>query len=286
MTNQGGGLIERALDAAKRNRTTQGHGPARRRNSASASSLDETGKHKAALQALPEFPRFKYDVERCQQQRILVPDINSRAKPVGDAAYRVLRTRLLQRLRSNGWSSAGVTSPMVGDGKSVTAINLALSIAREGNNNVFLIDLDMRKPKLCDYLGISPPKSIVDYLGGDGEPQDIFFSTDIPNLILAGTRTRTEDASELLAGLRVNAVFEYIHSVAHHPIIIVDLPPLLSTDDALVIAPRIDSFLLVLSVGQTKRDAAAEALDLISEFEIAGIVLNRSNTMIQEYYGP
>lgn len=275
------GRVQRALEKAKRSREgLTGSGPRQEQG------LDETAKHRAALQSLPSFTHVTFDLDSCSRNRILVPDAQKNAHASGDAAYRVLRTRLLQRLKSNDWSSIGVTSPTSGDGKSLTAINLAMSIARQGNNNVFLLDLDMRKPKLCKYMGITPPVEISSYLTGSGTPEDALFTTDVPNLILAGTTSSTDDASELLAGRRLDGLLNYIRSIAYQPIIITDLPPLLSTDDALVMATRIDAFLLVLGVGHTRRDSAAQAIDLLSEFNLAGVLLNRSDDMVQDYYGP
>jgi Mrp family chromosome partitioning ATPase len=196
----------------------------------------------------------------------------------------MLRTRVLQRTRSNRWTTIGVTSPGPGEGKSVTALNLAVAIAREGNSNVFLIDLDMRNPKMCAYLGAVPPREINDCLAGDARPQDVLFSIGVDHLSLAGTLTPTDEASELLATGRVEELFQYIRGIAPEPLILVDLPPLLSTDDAIIIAPKVDAVLLVLAEGKSKRDGAAKALDLLAEFKLAGIVLNRSHSVVGDYY--
>jgi Mrp family chromosome partitioning ATPase len=91
-------------------------------------------------------------------------------------------------------------------------------------------------------------------------------------------------ASELLASGRVEELFTYIRGIAKRPLIVVDLPPLLSTDDALIMAPKVDACLLVLAEGKSRRDSAAKALDLLSEFNLAGIVLNRSHAVVTDYY--
>jgi protein-tyrosine kinase len=196
----------------------------------------------------------------------------------------MLRTRILQRTRSNRWSTIGVTSPGPGEGKSVTALNLAVALAREGNSTVFLLDLDMRNPKMCEYLGVFPSTDINDCFTGDARPEDVLFSIGIDHLLLAGTRTPTTEASELLATEHLEELFDYIRQIAPDPLILVDLPPLLSTDDAIIVAPKVDSVLLVLSEGKSRRDNAAKALDLLSEFKLAGIVLNRSHSTVSDYY--
>jgi Mrp family chromosome partitioning ATPase len=166
----------------------------------------------------------------------------------------------------------------------LTAINVALSVATEANNEVFLIDFDMRRPKMCKYLGTAPPLEINEFLEGRGRPEDVLFSVGIDNLTLAGTTTSTFRASELLASQRVEELLEYIGRISDNPLIIIDIPPLLSTDDSLIVAVKIDACLLVLAEGKTRREGAAKALELLSEFDLAGIVLNRSKAMQDDYY--
>jgi capsular exopolysaccharide synthesis family protein len=271
------GRLQLALERAKQRRDGE------KVDIVEPTALPSAAERQSAIHAMPNFQEVPYDSELCAAHHVLVPE-NAGARAVGAAAYRMLRTRILQRTRSNEWNTIGVTSPGQGDGKSVTALNLALTIAREGNNNVFLIDLDMRSPKMCEYLGTAPPTEINDYLTGDAPVKDVLFSVGIENLTLAGTRTRTDQASELLASGRVEELFTYIRSVAPEPLIIVDLPPLLSTDDALIVAPKVDACLLVLAEGKSRRDGAAKALELLSEFKLAGIVLNRSRAVVKDYY--
>jgi protein-tyrosine kinase len=240
----------------------------------------------SAIQAMPAFQRAFYDPAECAKNRILVPDADGPSNASAAAAYRMLRTRLLQRARANEWTTIGVTSPGPGDGKSVTALNLALAAAKERNDNVFLLDLDMRSPRICEYLGVAPRREINEYVTGNVRAPDILFSVGIDNLTLAGTRTATSQASELLASGRVEELFAEIRGLAPRPLVLVDLPPLLSTDDALIVAPKVDACLLVLSEGRTKREGAAKALELLSEFKLAGIVLNRSRGAVADYYSP
>ena len=190
------GRIQRALEKARRSREKTEPKPV-------AGSTTATGEHRFMMKSLPVFPEIPYDPVLCTANRIFVPELSFGSRSPAVAAYRVLRTRLLHRTRSNEWTKIGVTSPGQGDGKSVTALNLAISIAREGNNNVFLLDFDMRSPKMCQYLGTPPPIAIDDYLSGSGRPEDCLFSTGIENLSLAGSLTGTENASELLASARI-----------------------------------------------------------------------------------
>jgi len=242
--------------------------------------------HQTAIDAMPRFPRIDYDPRISAAARILLPpEESSRLNASGAAAYRILRTRFLQRTRTNRWSTIAVTSPGPGEGKSVTALNLAVAVAREGNSSVFLLDLDMRNPKMCEYLGVFPPRDINEFFTGEAAPEDVLFSIGVDNLTLAGTRRPTTEASELLATEHFEELLEYIREIAPEPLILVDLPPLLSTDDAIIVAPKVDAVLLVLAEGKSRRDNAARSLDLLAEFKLAGIVLNRSHSTVRDYYG-
>ena len=203
------------------------------------------------------------------------------------AAYGMLRTRILHRIRANGWQTIGVTSAAPKDGKSLTAVNLALSLAREANNVVVLLDLDMRNPSVCRTMGIMPQNELRDYFEHRIEtPADLFLSIGIDNLLIAGNATATQNSAELLASTRLEELLEFIRGATTNPLMIIDLPPVLSPDDALVVAPRIDSIVLVASEGITPRADLQKAAELLAEFPVAGVVLNRSSDASQKYgYG-
>lgn len=275
------GALQRALERARQLRDGGSRPPD---GASQAKHAPTAAERQSEVQSMPVFQRAFYDPVECAKNRILVPDAESPPNASAAAAYRMLRTRVLQRARANEWTTIGVTSPGPGDGKSVTALNLALAAARERNDNVFLIDLDMRNPRMCSYLGVVPPAEINQYVTGSASATDVLFSVGIDNLTLAGTRTRTGQASELLASGRVEELFAEIRGLAPRPLVLVDLPPLLSTDDALIVAPKVDACLVVLAEGRTKREGAAKALELLAEFKLAGIVLNRSHNGVADYY--
>jgi Mrp family chromosome partitioning ATPase len=193
----------------------------------------------------------------------------------------MLRARLLQRLRNNGWRSLAITSPGAGEGKSVTAMNLALNMARDKNNDVFLIDLDFRNPSICRFLDVLPPRELTSYFAGEAEPQDVFFSIGMSNLAIAGCVEPSIHSSELIGNSRLEDLLAYIFSISARPIVLVDLPPILATDEALQIAPRVDATALVVAEGRTRRDSLERAKQLLAEFTFAGVILNCST----ENYG-
>ncbi len=268
-----------------------------------AAAQAEATARTAPAQFTPErfstVPPARFDVpvlapldRSCRRHRILLEGSAGNSKLVKRnasalAAYRMLRTRILQRARAQSWTTIAVTSPAAGEGKSMTTLNLALSIARERNSNVFLLDLDMRNPSICRYLGVKPPHPLLDYFRGQCTVSDTFFSIGVENLTLAGSLTGTDQSSELLSTSLLESLFAEIREHSTRPLILIDLPPVLRNDDTLVVAPRVDALLLVLAEGDSRRDAATRSIEVLHDYNIAGIVLNRSRTtMTGDYYSP
>jgi Mrp family chromosome partitioning ATPase len=249
----------------------------------------ESDGHAAVAPSMPlrklHAERLSYERRRCIANRVLIPEASGGFDNNAAAAYRILRARVLQRLRARQWTSVGVTSPGPGDGKTVTALNVAIAIAREKNSDVFLLDLDMRNPSLCQTLGVEPREELVRYFNGEARAEDVFFSVGIEHLTLAGSLASSEQSSELLANGRLAELLDFIGSASANPLVIVDLPPTLSTDDVLVAGPQVDALLVVVNEGKTRRDGLARTLEVLGEFTVAGIVLNRSSEAVTDYYG-
>lgn len=239
----------------------------------------------AEASKLLDLPLLEYQRDICAQHHILVPENVGATNAAAVSAYRHLRTRLLHRARANSWGVLGVTSPGPGQGKTVTSINLAMTIARERNNNVFLLDLDLRNPGICRYLGVQPPIELRDYFAGKADFRSTLFSIGLDNLTIAGGLAGLDTSSEMLATGRVEEMFDFVRDVAPQPMIIVDMPPVLTNDDALVLAPKVDATLIVVSQGVSRRDAVQQTMELIQEFNVAGVVMNRAKSLISDYYG-
>jgi len=234
----------------------------------------------------PEFAHMQYEALKCSQNRILVPDAETRLNQLGSPSYRMLRTRLLRRAHVQNWSCIAITSPGAGEGKSMTSLNLALSIAREGNHDVFLIDLDMRNPSISNYLGITPPVDMVEFFNGNASAADLLFTVGIDRLTIASSTSTAANASELLATGRLRDLLGYIRQISPNPFILLDLPPIAVTDDALVVIPHVDATVLIVAEGKTNRDQLQRALGLLADFTVAGVVLNSSIESIgTDYYG-
>lgn len=198
-------------------------------------------------------------------------------------SYRMLRAGVLRKLNQNGWTSVGVTSTGPGQGKSLTAANLAISLAQKVNQSVMLVDYDLRRPsirKLFDYKG---PMGLTHYITKQVPLEDVLFNPGIERLVVLPGGKPTSRSSELLSSPKVLQLTREVISRYSSRIVVFDLPPVLATDDALTILPHLDSVLMVVEESGSNRDEVKRARDLLSEFNLLGSVLNKSRDKHSAY---
>ncbi len=201
-------------------------------------------------------------------------------------AYRMLRTRVLQTMRNNGWNSVAVTGPATGCGKTLTAINLAISLAMEVTQTVLLVDLDLRDPAIHKYFGHEPELGLSDYLTRDVKLHELLFSPSIDRLVVLPGRSALHNSAEMLRSPRMIALVNEITSRYPDRLVVFDLPPILAADDALAFAPYTDSILMVAESGKTRKEDLQKAYQILKDTPLIGTVLNRSEAASSGYgYG-
>jgi Mrp family chromosome partitioning ATPase len=208
-----------------------------------------------------------------KESRLLLPGM------VGDAAhgFRLLRTQVLQRLRQRGWNTLAVLSPGPDEGKTFTAINLAIAIAADPDSTALLVDLDLRFPRLYRRFGIVPTVGVEDCLRGEAELREAMVAIEgYPGMMLLPARGPVEHSSELISGASARAFFRGIKDRYPNRVVIYDLPPVLATDDALSFLPQVDAALMVIGEGRTHRPDLLRCLELLRDTPILGTVLNGS----------
>jgi capsular exopolysaccharide synthesis family protein len=192
-------------------------------------------------------------------------------------AYKILRTRLLQRLSANHWKSVAVTGTESGEGKTLTAINLSIALAQDPNTRVCLVDLDLQRPQVAAQMGLGFEFGLGEYLLGSCEAQQIIYESGIPRLVVIPNSKMFEHSSEMLAGARTLELLRVIEAEMPHHIVIFDMPPLLLADDVLTFAPQVDGVLLVVAEGMTQRAMVEKAREILADMNLVGVVLNRSS---------
>jgi protein-tyrosine kinase len=200
--------------------------------------------------------------------------------------YDMLRTLVLQEMDKKSWQFLAVTSPTPGCGKTVTACNLALSIARLPERSVLLVDLDLRKPRVADYLGVGDTGGVLGVLEGHTTLSSAILRASLgPNNLLVLPGSSTSASSEWMASQMMGTLFQAIKRDFRSRIVIFDLPPMLLGDDVISILPRMDAVLLVAGVGSTSVADIKECQKHLQRTPVVRVVVNKATETANSYYG-
>jgi exopolysaccharide/PEP-CTERM locus tyrosine autokinase len=194
--------------------------------------------------------------------------------PVAMDHFNILRTQILQRTRDKCWNSIMVTSPGPGDGKTLTAINLAVSIAREVQQTALLVDMNLRSPKLCDYLGLTFEKGLTDYLLGRATADELFINPGIEKLLVLPAGHQRLETSELLGSPRMMHLVKELKNRYPDRYVLFDCPHIVHMPDSQIFSEYVDCILMVVRANRTSRDDMAEAMRLLQGRELLGTVVN------------
>jgi non-specific protein-tyrosine kinase len=192
-------------------------------------------------------------------------------------AYRLLRTQILQRTEQDGGRAVMVTSPLPGEGKTLTAINLAFTFAREFQQTVLLVDCDFRRQRIHEMLGIKSEKGLVNHILNDEQISDLIIWPGVEKLTLISGGRTIQECAEVLESPRMRALVQDMKSRYPDRYIFFDVPALLSCADALALTPQVDYVLLVVSAGSTPLSEVRRALELLPPEKVLGLVLNNCN---------
>ena len=218
--------------------------------------------------------------ELLEENRIVAFDkSNPKAMP-----FDLLRTQILQKMETNGWRTLAITSPTPGAGKSVIAINLAISIAQQTNKTALLADFDLRRPRIGTYLGIPMDKSLNDILDGSAQIHDVIVNPGIQRLVILPTKQPVTESSEALSSRKIANLIKELRERYESRIVIFDLPPVLVSDDVIVVLPQVDCVLMVVANGMSTKKEIEESLSHIPPEKLIGIVFNKAEIESTPYY--
>ncbi len=217
--------------------------------------------------------RIVLDSEVMQENRVVA----SSDTPGMNTAYKMLRTRVLQRMRTSQWNRLAVSSARPGAGKTLTAINTAISLSFEPNQRVILVDLDLRRPTIARYLGITQRYGLSDYLHNNTPLDNVIVRPqNMDRLMILPNFHAYEHSSELLSSPKMVELVELLADPSNSTMVIFDLPPLLDADDVLAFSPLFDALLMVVSQSETRRIDLQKSFELLHEIDVLGVVMNKS----------
>lgn len=223
---------------------------------------------------------LRLDEEHLANHRIISHQNHNADAVVFDS----LRTQILQKMKDNNWQTLAVVSPTPESGKTLVSINLAISIAHQPQKTALLVDFDLRRPKVAQYLGIKASRSLNEYLDDSARLEDVMINPGIPRLIVMPAMNPVVRSSEILASTKVNELIKELKARYESRIIVFDLPPLLSSDDAMVLLPQVDCVLVVIADGVSTEEEIERSLAFVPRENLIGIVLNKVDVEHKPYY--
>lgn len=196
----------------------------------------------------------------------------------------ILRTKLLKELRANGWKRVAITSPTPACGKTFLSTNLACSLARQPTLRTMLIDFDLRKPQVQNFVGAAERKSLERFLTGKESLEEYFLLAG-PNLAVGLNSHPIANASELIHDDQSKRVLDNAIERLAPDVVVLDLPPLLTTDDVLAFVPSVDCAILVAAAGQTTAEEIDECERQLARLTtFLGVVLNKCDAVSADVY--
>jgi protein-tyrosine kinase len=199
-------------------------------------------------------------------------------------SFRMLRTRVLQEMKSNNWNTVAVISPTMGAGKTLTAINLAITIGRDLSHTALLFDTDLRRPTVSSYFGYTPEYGINDFMFNDTPLNKTLFHPDMDRLTVLPGREPISGSAEILSSPKFQSLFQDIRTRYSDRIIVVDSAPVLEVDDVLALISNIDCMLIVAECGVTTPEDLSKTMELLQGTPVIGTVLNKVDKKVTEAY--
>jgi non-specific protein-tyrosine kinase len=190
-------------------------------------------------------------------------------------SYKVIRTQILERMKSSNGNTLMVTSVLPGEGKTTTAINLAFIMAKEFQQTVLLVDCDLQQQDIHKRLGYESEKGLINYLLDDIPITELFTWPGIEKInLISGGRT-IRDSSELLGSPRMKELVADMKTRYQNRFVIFDMQSTFAGADTMVFAPLVDNILLVIQEGNSSAKDIKRAISLLPQDKLLGLMLNR-----------
>lgn len=245
-------------------------------------TADSNGLHGITIPVLEDMQELTPDWKVLDRNSIVGFDNrDSRARP-----FNLLRTQIAKRLANKRAKLVGITSAAPNAGKSFLSLNLAASLSRVAEQQVILVDLDLRRGSVAEALGMTPDLGISDFL--DGTTDDLGslgWRIDSCKLAIFPTNRVGSNSAELLAGDRYNELVAAFRKASEQAIILFDLPPAFANDDTMIAIQKLDGYVMVVDSGITTSRQVRDTLLMLEPATCLGAVLNRYSGGVVDHYG-
>ncbi|MCH8179586.1 MAG: tyrosine-protein kinase family protein [Proteobacteria bacterium] len=245
--------------------------------------------HRVATEPAPAAPpddrrsrEVSVDLARMRHAGLLVP---GQPRSQLEEEFRIVKRPLLENVRNHSAMRPEranlimVSSAVPGEGKTQTALNLAVSIAMELDHTVLLVEADVLRPSALDRLGVTASKGLLDLLESpQTDLAEVLLRTNIPKLTLLPAGTASSRSTELLASDAMTRLLEELASKYSDRVVIFDSPPLLATSEARVLAGLMGQIVVVVCANRTPRQAVLEAIDTLDPEKAINLIFNQASS--------
>ncbi len=251
--------------------------------------MDDSVKHADEVEAMFGVPLLGVipQLSRKSQGKSISVALQTVDDPRGSFAesYRSMRTALQFSTADGAPRQLMVTSSVQGEGKSTTALALAINFAQLGKR-VLLVDADMRNPSLHKALGITNDRGLSNYLSGEGTRDQLIRKTTISGLALLTAGPTPPSPVDLLMGPKLVRLLEKSAEMGFDQVVL-DAPPILGIADAIVLGNQIQAIVFVVKAGDTRKSNIRDALRRLRNGGLAplGVALTRAQALHSSYYG-
>ncbi|QLL66291.1 CpsD/CapB family tyrosine-protein kinase (plasmid) [Sinorhizobium mexicanum] len=215
-------------------------------------------------------PALRIDPAILAQNRVVTINRSTAARTPFD----MMRTKILQTLRQNNWTSVAITSPAPSCGKTFLALNLAFSLADQKDCRTLLVDVDLRRPQIGERLGVTGSPPFENFLNGKSDINEIFLRHD-SNLAVGVNGQPVQFSAETLQSPETTRVLRELRQRMNPDVILYDMSSMLATDDVIAFLPNVDCVILVAAAERTTLAEVDSCEQYLSEkSNVLGVVLN------------
>ena len=217
------------------------------------------------IQKIQRKPEVQYVVKKIENTKIEphIVAFHDPSSPVGEQ-YKIIRTNIQSMQSTRGLKTFVITSSINGEGKTVTGVNLVIEMARDLNGkNILLIDADMRKGRVAQYLGLDKVPGLAEILKGDVEPDATFISPNIDNLTIIPSGKAPKNPAELLGSKKMKVLLESLR--ARFDYIFIDSPPVMLLTDPCILGAMADGVIMIAQAGRTQREIIKHAQQRLAQ---------------------
>lgn len=211
------------------------------------------------IQKIQRKPEVQYVVKKVENTKIEphVVSFHDPSSPIGEQ-YKIIRTNIQSMQSTKDMRTFVMTSSINGEGKTVTSINLVIEMANDLNGkNILLIDADMRKGRVAQYLGLNKNPGLSEILKGEVEPDATFVSPNIDNLTIIPSGKVPKNPAELLGSKKMKILLESLR--ARFDYVFIDSPPVMPLSDPCILGAMADGVIMIAQAGRTQRDIIKQA---------------------------